>query len=239
VEPDIVARETIGTEGRDRRPLRVLGAFLAASLAAHAGVFVLMPIVEGERAPVRQGPLEVVVLKPEPMPVAPRKVEPESVPRPNARPPAAARPESRSISNDSMPVLALAMPETEPEGSFSVVPARLPDPPPARATLPRARESLAVTPPSLDAPYLNNPSAKYPEASIQAGEQGTVLLRVLVRRDGLPMRVELEKSSGSPHLDSAARNAVWGWRFVPARQGGNAIESWYGVPVVFRLEGAG
>ena len=96
-----------------------------------------------------------------------------------------------------------------------------------------------MTPPSFDAVYLSNPAPVYPPAARRAGEQGTVMLRVLVKRDGLPSRVEIEKSSGSLLLDTAARNAVWGWRFAPARQGADSIESWVLVPVVFRLEGSG
>ena len=49
--------------------------------------------------------------------------------------------------------------------------------------------------------------------------------------------MEVEKSSGSAHLDAAALEAVRGWRFVPARLGADAIEAWVLVPIVFRLEG--
>jgi len=97
--------------------------------------------------------------------------------------------------------------------------------------------SIALTPPSFSAAYLSNPAPRYPLASRRSGEQGTVTLRVLVTREGLPARVDVEKSSGSPHLDAAALQAVKAWRFTPARQSQNAIESWMLVPVVFRLEG--
>jgi len=50
-----------------------------------------------------------------------------------------------------------------------------------------------------------------------------VTLRVHVARDGAASRVAVEKSSGSPHLDAAALEAVKAWRFAPARQGGNAV----------------
>ena len=62
-------------------------------------------------------------------------------------------------------------------------------------------------------------------------------LRVLVTRDGFPARVSVERTSGSGQLDSAALETVKTWRFVPARQGSEAIEAWVLVPVVFRLEG--
>jgi protein TonB len=123
----------------------------------------------------------------------------------------------------------LALPESNPvaEPVFSV---------------PRAAEtrtevaSVAPTLPGFSAAYLRNPAPRYPVAARRAGEQGTVTLRVLVMRDGQPARVDVEKSSGSAHLDAAALEAVKVWRFVPARQGTDAIESWVLVPIVFRLE---
>ncbi|MBI2509585.1 MAG: energy transducer TonB, partial [Betaproteobacteria bacterium] len=92
--------------------------------------------------------------------------------------------------------------------------------------------------PSFSAAYLRNPPPRYPLAARRAGEQGTVTLRVLITREGLPARVELEKSSGSGHLDAAALEAVRSWRFEPARRGAEPVESWHLVPIVFRLEGA-
>jgi protein TonB len=99
--------------------------------------------------------------------------------------------------------------------------------------------SVAVTPPSFNAAYLRNPSPRYPASARRAGTQGTVTLRVQVTREGLVARVDVEKSSGSPHLDAAALEAVKAWRFVPARQGAEPLESWVLVPIVFRLEGPG
>ena len=68
-------------------------------------------------------------------------------------------------------------------------------------------------------------------------EEGKVMLRVLVSSAGLPSRVELRSSSGSARLDRAAREAVARWRFVPAKRGNAAVESWVLVPIVFKLQG--
>jgi periplasmic protein TonB len=104
----------------------------------------------------------------------------------------------------------------------------------APVTAPAAR---AVTPPRFNAAYLRNPAPRYPIAARRAGEQGTVMLKVLVSREGRSALVDIETSSGSARLDSAAREAVKSWRFVPARRGAEPVESWVLVPVVFRLEG--
>ena len=69
------------------------------------------------------------------------------------------------------------------------------------------------------------------------GEQGRVFLRVLVAADGVAQQVELKTTSGSPRLDHAALDAVKRWRFVPARQGDQAVAAWVVVPISFSLEG--
>jgi protein TonB len=69
------------------------------------------------------------------------------------------------------------------------------------------------------------------------GEQGRVVLRVLVNADGRPEQVELRGSSGSPRLDGAALETVRRWKFVPARQGERPVAAWVLVPISFRLEG--
>jgi protein TonB len=63
-----------------------------------------------------------------------------------------------------------------------------------------------------------------------------VLLSVLVSETGLPKEVKLARSSGTPILDDAALEAVKGWKFVPARQGEQAVAAWVEVPIRFRLE---
>ena len=216
---------------------RALGWFIAASLAVHAGFVAILPVTARDAMPTWSTALEVVLATPQPA-LAPVI---EAVPAPSAPSPVepvqASRPRPAPVSVRA----ARATPEPVFEGSFSVSPSRLPDaaPPPASAPAPAAApEVLAVTPPVFSARYLGNAEPPYPEESRRTGEEGTVLLRVLVKRDGLPLRVELDKSSGSSRLDVAARDAVWAWRFDPARQGTDPVESWIGVPVVFRLDRA-
>ncbi len=111
----------------------------------------------------------------------------------------------------------------------------------ASAAAPEGSQALAAAaapllPARHDAAYLNNPKPSYPVISRRMGEQGKVLLRVRVMRDGLPQDVEIIAASGSPRLDRAAADAVRGWKFAPARQGDDAVDSWLRVPIVFRLD---
>lgn len=104
----------------------------------------------------------------------------------------------------------------------------------APAPLPAPPTFLA---PRFDAAYLNNPAPVYPALSRRIGERGRVLLRVFVNADGTTREVQVRTSSGSARLDQAAKEAVDRWRFVPARQGDEAVSAWVLVPISFQLEG--
>jgi len=96
---------------------------------------------------------------------------------------------------------------------------------------------LPVVPPSFSASYLENPAPVYPPLSRRVGEQGKVMLRVLVSAKGTADTVELRASSGSSRLDDAALESVKHWRFVPARQGDQPVAAWVLVPITFSLKG--
>lgn len=169
--------------------------------------------------------LPVMASAPAPVLSASSKLEPQR---------ARAAAEEKRRPEQTAPVLS--QPPTVDRRSFSVAAGHRELELPAPEQRPEMA-SAAVTPSSYKAAYLSNPAPLYPLASRRAGEEGTVTLRVRVAPDGLATSVEVERSSGSPHLDAAALEAVKGWRFTPARRGADAVESWMLVPVVFRLEG--
>ena len=233
--PSEIART--GSFWRSRR----LHVFLLASLAAHAAIIIGLPDFLPRFDVPAPAALEVTILAPQPVPAPATAPEPLQARRPDEPIAKAPRPQP-----DKKPVQAARQttgsgpaaappaqgPDTEIIGSSPVAPSKGTAPDPAPGAAP------PVTPPSFDAAYLSNPAPPYPQAARRSGQQGTVTLRVLVLRSGLPSRVELEKSSGSKVLDVAAQDAVRGWRFAPARHGTDPVESWVLVPVVFRLEGA-
>ena len=92
-----------------------------------------------------------------------------------------------------------------------------------------------TAPPQFGVAYLNNPKPNYPAFAKRTGMQGTVILKVLVSREGTALKVALAKSSGHDILDEAAIDAIKQWRFVPARAGDYPVEEWVQVPVAFRL----
>jgi len=74
---------------------------------------------------------------------------------------------------------------------------------------------------------------EYPPIAQQAGMEATVLLQVLVGRDGRVQNVTVEHSA--PMFDEAAVSAVRRWRFSPALSSGHPVAVWIALPVRFTL----
>lgn len=211
-------------------PQRLLAACLLASLLVHVVVFVWMPAWQRRMAEAPMPVLDVVLVAATPQ---------VSVAEPAIVTPAPAAIPQRRIESkkaEPLPPAVLSAPaatETAPavaaasaEAPRAAVESRTPAPP----------AEVPATPPLFNAAYLRNPAPVYPAVARRSGDQGTVMLKVLVSPEGVPLRIELDLSSGSKSLDGAALDAVKGWRFVPARRGAQNIEGWVRVPVVFKLE---
>jgi protein TonB len=84
--------------------------------------------------------------------------------------------------------------------------------------------------------YKTNPPPVYPRMARRRGYEGTVLMEVLVSREGRVQALRLLESSGHSVLDREAMAAVKGWVFEPARRGSGKVEMWVKVPVRFKLK---
>ncbi len=115
-------------------------------------------------------------------------------------------------------------------------------PPAAASTAPaqpvNTAPGLPDREPDYRAAYLNNPPPAYPMAARRMGWQGRVVLNVEVLATGLPGQIAVQQSSGHQVLDDAALQAVRGWRFVAARQGGQVVSQRFLVPIPFILKEA-
>jgi protein TonB len=207
---------------------------LVVSASLHAAVFVLLPGWAPENAPPAVSSLEIVILQPTLLPPAAAPLRHGMAQAAPQRSRAAAGEQPLTERATPEPVLPPTVHQLVP--SSAAVDYREPGLEVPERRPPTA--STAVTLPTYQAAYLSAPAPLYPEAARRAGQEGRVTLRVRVARDGAASRVAVEKSSGSPHLDAAALEAVKAWRFTPARRGADAVESWMLVPIVFRLDGA-
>ncbi|MDQ5947139.1 MAG: periplasmic protein TonB [Pseudomonadota bacterium] len=195
---------------------------VAVVIAAHAAVFAIVVSLQVLPPSPAISALMVEIL----VPAAPQPVIAPPAPQPVQNKPLPQRrsePQPRKIlstQTDNAAPAVEAMPARE-----VATPTAAPAAPPATVTQPR-----------FDADYLSNPAPTYPPLSRRMGEEGKVVLRVLVEPNGRPAQIELKSSSGSPRLDQAGQDAVWRWKFVPAKRGDEAISAWVLVPITFTLK---
>jgi protein TonB len=243
------------------RDSRALSLFVAGSIILHAALGAALPALRASPSAVT--PLQVTIEAREPPPVTPpvplplasspprateaprpKPVRKKKIAQPPVEKPAAAPPPVLALPQTA-PTPEVAVPVPVPQADKPPVPAREEKPAqaPPGPSAPQAAPSsegpgvAQTTPPVSDAAYLRNPQPRYPMSARRRGEQGTVLLKVLVTREGSAGSVSIDRSSGSAALDDAALDAVRKWRFVPATRAGQPVEAWHLVPIVFKLEG--
>jgi len=114
-------------------------------------------------------------------------------------------------------------------------------PPPAQSTAPTVITTVkpaVIVPtriePRIDAQHSHEP--EYPPQSRRLGEQGSVVLDVLVDGDGRVTQTKLVQSCGFPRLDQAALDGVKSsYRFIPGTIDGKPQPMWHRITVNWRL----
>lgn len=105
------------------------------------------------------------------------------------------------------------------------------------AAAPTEEAEQVIEAPKFGAAYLQNPAPDYPSLARRKGEQGRVLLQVLVSETGRAEKVQIDSGSGYSSLDQAALEAVKKWSFIPAKKGNRPVSAYVIVPVRFSLNG--
>lgn len=233
-----------------------------AALLLHGGLALIAVNLLSPKDKAREPPkpIEVALLSEEPPaqapPAAPAPTAPSPPPAPPAPLPAPPPVPAPAVERKRPPLKPPARPriDRKPPRPQPEAPAARPEErpsqssagnaPPAAASVaeppsaaPPAPPSVPRTPVSISASYAaTNRKPEYPRLSRQLEEQGTVVLRVLVRADGSAGAVEIRSSSGFALLDQSARSAVQTWRFNPATQDGKPVDEWFLIPIPFKLQ---
>ena len=118
-------------------------------------------------------------------------------------------------------------PVTAPSQEFSL---------PSGASLEGSQESRSTSEREATPLYRQNPVPDYPLLGRKRGYQGTVIIDVLVSREGRVSDLRLFTSSGHTVLDQAALTSVKTWLFHPGTRGEEKVDMWVKVPVRFQLE---
>ncbi|CAM5789355.1 energy transducer TonB [Castellaniella caeni] len=181
------------------------------------------PEPEPEPEPVVDTPEPEAITQPPPPPPKP-KPKPEPKPKPKPRP----RPEPK--------VSAKPAPQPTPSTASQVASA-------AGGSQQSAASQGERTAQDPDRPrtigrvdYLGRrPNPAYPRLSQRRGEQGRVVLRVLISPEGRVAHVKVQKSSGYERLDDAAVLAMQSARFRPYTENGVAYKALVDIPFDFVL----
>ena len=238
------------TPGTRRRDVLAIGI---VSLLVHSGFAGYLTTVHYAAPPAYRPPSRVEVQLTRPPPPPPPPTPAKEPPPPPPPPPKVVAPKPKAITEPPKPATApppIVQQETRedigidaPEGEDGVLPKGTgeigtapPAPPPGPPTPPAPPPPAPVIGAREGANYQKNPRPPYPALAVRKGWEGQTILRVQVLPNGRPGAVNVQTSSGRDVLDEAAIEAVKGWTFVPATQGGLAISGWVNVPIVFRLQ---
>lgn len=223
---------------------------LGLIILLHAGL--LYAVINGMQRPPTTpvAPKEVIAtfITPQPTPVPqvqPTPPAPQPVPKPlpkvvqkptpvvrKASPPAPApavtpapAPSEKAISTPAPQPVAAAPAAAEPQAA---APAAPPAPPAPAAPAPPKTVSGVE--------YIQPPQPDYPPIAKRMGEEGRVMLRVLVNDHGRPEKVDVQKSSGFARLDEAARQAALRAMFKPHLEDGKPVAVYALIPINFSIQ---
>ena len=197
------------------------GGLLGIVVGAHIGVILIVMAAKTVAPQIMEMPLIVDLIQPA------QEKPPEAKPLPVVKPQPV---QTRPTPQKPVPVIE-ATQSTQPAPAAPV--ATPPDIKPAPPAPPAPEPMVQAR---FDADYLKNPAPPYPPLSRRMGEEGKVVLRVSVSPQGMAESVEIKTSSGSQRLDEAAQKTVRVWKFIPAKRGDIAIQSFVLVPIIFKLE---
>jgi len=93
------------------------------------------------------------------------------------------------------------------------------------------RLGRGVVPPTL----LKEVRPKYTAEALRQGIQGSVMLEVVVGRDGTPLAVRVTRSLDPGGLDEEAITAAREWRFTPGRVGETPVDVLVTIVLDFRI----
>ncbi len=105
-------------------------------------------------------------------------------------------------------------------------------PPPAQAPVQEPPKPVQHLAPVVRSSSCREP--EYPAAAARLGETGEVVLALLVGVNGRVVDSRIEKSSGSPRLDQAARQALTLCQFTPGSVDGQPEEAWGRIAYAFK-----
>lgn len=221
-----------------RHPFRHLSRHLLAgfgiAVLAHLAIFITFPSLTPSRviqATLQSGAtiLHIAIAPPKPQPAPTRAAAAPS-----------AEPKAKTSIKEPSVKKPLVKKAATPKAPLPKANTSLPDqpaapPPPAPSTVKSATAPAPI--PTTHQVNLRSDriAPTYPKRALRMKQEGTVMLKILVDKNGSQKHIQLARSSQFPLLDRAAIDAVRQWRFHPTLRNGEAIISWVQVPIEFQI----
>ena len=195
-------------------------AGLAFVALLHAGLLVAVLLYTGTQTrAIQHQPLDVRTI--------------EEVKPPDALPPPPPPPSIQAPPPPFIPAPEIII-ATQPSAAPPVAVATTAAPPAPVAVAPAPAAPPQRVQPDIDMRHSSDPL--YPAESRRRGEQGLVVLLVLVETDGQPSEIKLEQSSGHDRLDQAAIDgARHNLHYIAGTVGGKPERMWLRYRYNFQL----
>ncbi|WP_374518423.1 energy transducer TonB [Undibacterium squillarum] len=185
-------------------------------LLAHVGL--AMALLQGITVPASQPKEVVMTLIAPPAPPTPPKAQPE-LPKPKTTQTTTAPAVIAPAAAPVQPVVAAISASPEPAPRAEPVSSHQAAAPVAAPAAPVSAGPKVVS----AVEYLRPPRPEYPAMARRMGEEGKVVMRVLVNDKGQAEKIDIQQSSGSQRLDDAARIAIQRALFKPYFEDGKAL----------------
>ena len=206
-----------------------LSALIHAAVAAGIAAYAEWGVETETFATLDLSSVELSFAEEETAEAAPSAAAPEPVPPPKDPDPEPPPP----VAPDPLPALppepsAPSLPDPEP-------PRPVPEAPPPE---PEANAAAAPRQAKIDAPPRPKKAIRpeYPRLSRLRGEQGDVIVEIVVNERGTVDEVTVVASSGYAELDAAAVKAAKAAKFNPAKADGAAVRSTARLTLNFQLK---
>lgn len=76
----------------------------------------------------------------------------------------------------------------------------------------------------------------YPTLAKRSGQEGRVMIRVLIGTKGKAEKMEVVESEPEGVFDEAALKSLKYWQFRPGILGGDLVATWVKIPLTFKLD---
>ena len=226
--PEPIAASASGAASRYGQGARPNIAAIAAILLVHAALIGAVLQARSQVRKAEEARLTVVNLTSAPPPPAAEAPPPPATPQVVAPPPIVrtptATPPAIQTTPDPVPVAAPV-----PVAMIAPAPGPVPAAPPAPPSLIQAGD--------LGTQMVSGKPPRYPIESRRKREQGTVVLALTLGIDGTVESIAINRSSGHARLDTAAFDAVRGWRWQPTIRGSQPVRVRGIVEIPFILRG--